>query len=121
MTDVITLRGLRVETIVGALDHERRQRQTVELDLDLERPFDAAAAGDDLGRTTNYAAVLALATDVVVSGAFILLETLVVAVANAVLDFDPEIEAVTVSVRKVVAPVAQHVASVGARTTRRRS
>ncbi len=117
MTGRIELRGLRVMAIVGALPEERRRTQPLEIDLDLERPFDAAARSDDLADTTNYAAVLARAESVVVDGRFVLLETLAERVARALLELDDQVSAVTVAVRKTRPPVDQDVATTGVRLT----
>ncbi len=120
MTDRIELLDLRVDAVVGALPFERERPQSLSLDLVVERSFAEAASRDDLTLTTNYAALLALAQAVVVDGQFVLLETLVYRVAEALLASDPAIEAATVTVRKLLPPVAQQVASVGASTTQRR-
>jgi len=76
---------------------------------------------DDLAETTNYAEILTLATRVARDGQFLLLETLAYRVAREVLAFDDEIDAVTVSVRKLRPPVPQDVATVGVRCTVTRS
>lgn len=113
MSDVIELRGLRLEAIVGVLAEERERPQPIEVDLDLERSFAAAAAHDDLGATTNYAEVLTLVERVIHEGRFLLLETLAHRVADAALGFDLAIDAVTVRVRKTRPPVPQAIDSVG--------
>jgi len=115
--DVIELRDLRIVAIVGALAHERVEPQPIALDIDIERDFTACAVNDDLSQTTNYAAVLDLVEQVVITGQFILLETLVRRVGAAILAFDEAIASVTVAVRKLEPPVAQDIATVGARTT----
>ena len=120
MSDVIELRGLRVNAVVGVLAEERERRQPLVIDLELVRPFREAAASDDLAGTTNYAEVLALAEAVVVEGHFLLLETLVHRVAEAVLDFDPAIESVLVRAHKPRPPGPQDVTSVGVACTLRR-
>jgi dihydroneopterin aldolase/2-amino-4-hydroxy-6-hydroxymethyldihydropteridine diphosphokinase len=120
LSDVIELRGLRVSAIVGVLPEEREREQPLSIDLDLERPFHDAAVGDDLLATTNYAEVLALVEGVVVEGHFLLLETLVHRVAQAVLDCDLAIESVRVRAHKLRPPVPQDVASVGVACTLRR-
>ena len=117
MRDVIELRDLRIVAIVGALAHERVEPQPIALDIDIERDFTACAVNDDLSQTTNYAAVLDLVEHVVITGQFILLETLVRRVGAAILAFDEAIVSVTVAVRKLEPPVAQDIATVGARTT----
>ena len=55
MSDVIELRGLAVDTVIGVYAWERGVRQRLLLDLDL--PTDAAAAAEDLDRTVDYDAV----------------------------------------------------------------
>jgi FolB domain-containing protein len=121
MDDLIELRGLRVSAVVGVLAEEREREQPLTLDIDLARAFRDAATSDDLAATTNYAEVLALAERVVVEGRFLLLETLVHRVAQAVLDYDRAIDAVSVRAHKTRPPVPQDVASVGVSCTLRRA
>jgi dihydroneopterin aldolase len=117
VSDVIELRDLRVSAVVGALAEERGRPQPLALDLDLVRPFKVAADHDDLTETTDYSAVLELASRIVTEGAFILLETLAYRVAREVLAFDPAITEVIVAVRKLRPPVSEDVATVGVRCT----
>ena len=120
MNDVIELRELRCSAVVGVLAQERERAQPLVFDLELVRPFEEAAINDDITETTNYADVLTLTTKVAVEGKFLLLETLVTRVAQKILDFDPAIKSVSVSVRKLQPPVPEDVATVGVRTTLRR-
>jgi dihydroneopterin aldolase len=115
--DVIELRDLRFDAIVGLLDFERVTPQPVSLDIDLVRPFAEAAATDDVAHTTNYALVITLAQRVVIEGRFLLLETLVARVAESILAFDGAIASVTVAVKKLRPPVEEVITSVGVRTT----
>jgi dihydroneopterin aldolase len=117
MNDVIELRGLRVDAIVGVLECERHSAQSLAFDIDVHRSFRAAAKGDNLSKTTNYAAIIKLTTGVAVEGKFLLLESLATRVAKKILDFDTAIKSVSVSVRKLQPPVEEDVASVGVRTT----
>ena len=55
--DLIVIRGLRVETIVGHYPYEREAPQPLDFDLDLAIPKDAAYGSDRLHDTINYAAV----------------------------------------------------------------
>jgi 7,8-dihydroneopterin aldolase/epimerase/oxygenase len=117
VNDVIELRELRCSAVVGVLAEERDRAQPLIFDLDLVRPFEAAAINDDIAETTNYADVLSLTVRTATEGRYLLLETLAYRVAYEVLALDPEIASVTVSVRKVRPPVAQDVASTGVRCT----
>lgn len=120
MSDVIEIRGLRVNAIVGVLAEERVREQPLLIDIDFGRPFAAAAAADDLSATTNYAEVLATAESVIVAGHFLLLETLVHRVARAVLDVDRAIEWASVRAHKSRPPVPYDVATLGVSCTLRR-
>ena len=117
MNDVIELRELRVQAVVGVLSEERDRPQPLALDIDIARPFEEASINDDLSETTNYADVLQIATKVATQGAFLLLETLAYRVAREVLAYDEWISSVTVAVRKLHPPVAEDVATVGVRCT----
>jgi len=115
--DVIELRDLRCEVIVGLLDHERENVQPIAMDIDIRRSFERAAQSDDVTNTTNYALIISMAQQIATDGKFLLLETLVTRVAQAILDFDPEVDAATVAVRKLKPPVPENIATVGVRTT----
>jgi len=117
VSDVIEIRDLRLSAIVGVLSEERERSQPLAIDLDLYRPFEAAAMNDDLAETTNYAAVISLTSKVVTEGQFLLLETLAYRVAYEILALDPEIARVSVAARKLRPPVAEDVATVGVRCT----
>ncbi|MGQ0431693.1 MAG: dihydroneopterin aldolase [Microthrixaceae bacterium] len=119
--DLIELRGLRVAGIVGVLAHERTQPQPLDLDLDLGLDLGPAGVSDDLADTIDYGAVCQAAEQVVTSTAFALLEALAQAIATAVLELDERMVHVTVWVRKLRPPVAQHLATSGVRVTRSRS
>lgn len=120
MSDRIELRGLRLRAVVGVLPEEREREQPLSIDVEIERPFAAAAADDDLAGTTNYAAILDLVERVVTQGRFMLLETLVTRVGRAVLDADGAIDAVQVRARKLRPPVTQDIDTVGVVSTSRR-
>jgi dihydroneopterin aldolase len=117
VSDVIELRELRLSAIVGVLREERDRAQPLALDIDVHRPFEEAAMSDDVSETTDYAAVLEIASRVAREGAFLLLETLAYRVAREVLAFDTAITAVTVGVRKLRPPVSFDVATAGVRCT----
>jgi dihydroneopterin aldolase len=115
--DVIELRDLRCEVIVGLLEYERETVQPIALDFDIRRSFERAAQSDDVTHTTNYALIITLAEKIAREGKFLLLETLVSRIAEAILEFDSEVDAVTVAVRKLQPPVPENIATVGVRTT----
>jgi 7,8-dihydroneopterin aldolase/epimerase/oxygenase len=119
--DVIELRGLRVSGIVGVLAHERTQPQPLDLDLDIALDLAPAGVSDDLADTVDYGALCATAEQIVGATSFALLEALAERIAVTLLDADPRIASITVSVRKLRPPVAQQLATSGVRITRART
>jgi len=87
--DIIYLHDLRIDTVIGVFDWERRIRQTVILDLEMAADIRRAAASDDLADTLNYKAVAKRLIDFVGHSDFQLVETLAERVAELVLqEFD---------------------------------
>ena len=52
--DKIFLDELKIETIIGIWEWERRIRQTVVIDLEMSADIAKAAATDDVADTLNY-------------------------------------------------------------------
>ena len=84
--DIIYLHDLRIDTVIGVFDWERRIRQTVILDLDLSADIRRAATSDNLDDTLNYKAVAKRLIDFVGHSEFQLVETLAERIAELVLD-----------------------------------
>jgi len=74
--DIIYLRGLKIEAIIGVFDWEREIKQTVVLDLEMAADIRQAAATDELEDTLNYKAVAKRLIDFVSHSEFKLVETL---------------------------------------------
>ena len=55
--DIVYIRDLRIDTIIGIYDWEREVRQTVSLDLKMASDIRKAAASDDIQHALNYKAV----------------------------------------------------------------
>lgn len=83
--DLIYVRNLRVECVIGVFEWERRTRQTVGIDLDLAADVARAARTDRLEDTLDYKAVAKRIVDFVGQSEFQLVETLADKVANVVL------------------------------------
>lgn len=83
--DVMFLRDLRIQTIVGVWDWERQMPQTVSIDLEIAADIAKAAASDKLDDTVNYKAVAKDVTRVVTDGQFKLVETMAERIAECVL------------------------------------
>ena len=74
--DIIFLRDLRIDTVIGIYDWERRIRQTVSLDLEMAVDIRKAAASDAIEDTLNYKAVAKRLIEFVEGSEFRLVETL---------------------------------------------
>lgn len=74
--DVVYIRELRADTIIGVHDWERRVRQTVVLDLEMAADNRRAAASDCLADALDYAAVAERLQSFIEQGEFQLIETL---------------------------------------------
>jgi len=74
--DIVYLRGLRIDTIIGIYDWERRTRQTVILDLEMGTDISRAAASERIEDTLNYKAVAKRLIQFVSESEFQLVETL---------------------------------------------
>ena len=119
--DHIELRGLRLAGVVGVLPHEQAQPQPLELDLDLVLDLAPAGASDDLADTVDYGAVCSAVEVIVSESSFALLEALAERIATALVTGDARLDAVTVAIRKLRPPVAQHLDTSGVRITRSRT
>lgn len=86
MKDTIFLHDLRVETVVGIWDWERKIRQTVSIDLELGADIRRAAGSDSIDDTLNYKAVAKRVQQFVGDSRFQLVETLAEKVAALILD-----------------------------------
>ena len=85
-TDIIYLNDLKIDTIIGIFDWERRVRQTVSLDLEMATDIRRAAASDDIGDTLDYKAVAKRLIEFVSASDFQLVETLAERCAMLLLD-----------------------------------
>ena len=97
--DHIFLHDLKVETIVGIWDWERKIRQTVSIDLKMGADIRRAAASDDIDETLNYKLVAKRVQQFVGDSSFQLVETLAERIAAVILD-DFDVPWVEVRVNK---------------------
>ena len=74
--DIVYLRDLRIDTVIGIYGWERRTRQTIILDLEMSADIARAAATDHIDDTLNYKAVAKRLIDFVGNSEFQLVETL---------------------------------------------
>ena len=83
--DIIYLRDLKIETIIGVYEWERHVKQIVRLDLEMAADIRKAADTDQIADTLNYKAVAKRLIDFVGHSDFQLVETLAERVAGIVL------------------------------------
>ncbi len=74
--DIVFIRGLRVDTVIGIYDWEREIRQTLILDLEMGTDISKAAASEDIADTLDYKAVSKRLAGFIEESEFLLVETL---------------------------------------------
>jgi dihydroneopterin aldolase len=84
--DIIYLKDLRIDTIIGIYDWERRTRQTIILDIEMGADIAKAAKTDDIEDTLNYKAVAKRIISFVENSEYQLVETLAQRIAEIILD-----------------------------------
>jgi 7,8-dihydroneopterin aldolase/epimerase/oxygenase len=83
--DIIFLHDLKVDTIIGIFDWERRITQTVVIDLDIQADIVKAARMDAINDTLDYKAVAKRVIEYVGDSEFLLVETLAERIAELIL------------------------------------
>ncbi len=100
--DIIFLRELKVETLIGVYEWEKRVPQTLQIDLDIAVPDSRAAHTDNIDDALNYADVVRDIQAALASRHFNLIETLAETIAQMLLN-DFKSPWVKVSVAKLQA------------------
>lgn len=80
--DTIFLHELKVDTVIGIWDWERKIRQTVVIDLDMAADIRKAAKTDSVDDTLNYKRVSKRVQQFVADSSFQLVETLAERIAE---------------------------------------
>jgi dihydroneopterin aldolase len=84
--DIVFIRDLRIDTVIGIYDWEREIRQTVVIDLEMGSDIARSAATDAIEDTLDYKAVSKRLSEFVKASEFKLVETLAERCATIVLD-----------------------------------
>ncbi len=98
--DIIFLRELKIETLIGVYEWEKRVPQTLQLDLEIALPSSRAGQSDNIKDALNYADIVRHIQDVLSSRHFNLLEALAEHLAQILLN-DFKAPWVRVSVAKL--------------------
>jgi len=84
LMDIVYIRALKIETVIGIFDWEREIKQSVCLDLDMAVDISKAAAGEDIDSTVSYKTVSDRLLEYVAKSEFLLVETMAEEVARIV-------------------------------------
>lgn len=84
--DIVYIRELEIETIIGIYDWEREQKQIVSLDLEMAWDIRPAAASEDITKTLDYKAVAKNLKEFIEGSQFLLVETLAEEVARRIIN-----------------------------------
>ncbi len=76
MTDIIFLRDLHIETLIGVFDWEREAKQTLIFDLEMAFDCQPAAESDEISNALNYKAVFDRLVEFIGQSEFFLIEKL---------------------------------------------
>jgi dihydroneopterin aldolase len=75
VTDIVSIRDLRVSTVIGVYDWEREVEQALTFAVEMPADVAKAASSDDLKDTLDYSAVAQTVKTTVIEGRFQLIET----------------------------------------------
>ena len=84
--DIIYISDLRIETVIGIYDWERKIKQTVVLDIEMAGDCRRAALSDDVADTLNYKSVAKRLIDFVGTSEYQLVETLAERCAEIIME-----------------------------------
>lgn len=87
--DIVFIRGLCIEAVIGIYDWEREIRQPLIFDLEMAADIRKAAANDDIEDTLNYKTISKRLESFVNESNFQLVETLAEKCAEIILDEFP--------------------------------
>ena len=75
VTDTVSIRDLRVTTVIGVYDWERETEQALVFAVDMAADVAKAATRDDLADALDYSSAAQTVKAVVIKGKFLLIET----------------------------------------------
>ncbi|MGB3623812.1 MAG: dihydroneopterin aldolase [Ketobacter sp.] len=84
--DIVFVRELKIQTVIGIFDWERAIRQTVVLDLEMASDIAKAGRNDNIDDALNYKSVSDRITAFVEASQFQLVETMAEKIAALVMD-----------------------------------
>jgi dihydroneopterin aldolase len=100
--DIIFLRELKIDTLIGVYDWEKRVPQTLQIDLEIALPSSLACQTDNIDDALNYADIVREIQSALASRHYNLIEALAESIAQILID-DFKAPWVKVSVAKLQA------------------
>lgn len=97
---LVSIKNLHVDTTIGIYEHEQEKPQPLFFDLDMHADIKAAAKNDSISDALDYAVVAEHIETLVKANQKKLLESLIVYIADQLLENFPNIEKLTLTVRK---------------------
>ena len=85
MKDIIYIKDLRVQTIIGIFGWERKIRQVVSIDIEISTDCKKSAETDDIKDTLNYKTVVKHIEKFVAGSSFQLVETMAEKISEIIL------------------------------------
>lgn len=82
--DIVYIRDLRIETIIGIYDWEREVKQTISLDLEMAHDIRRAAETDDIEHALNYKSIAKRLIAFIEASEFLLVERMAEEIARIV-------------------------------------
>lgn len=98
--DAIIIEGLKVDTVIGCFNWERKIIQPLMLDLTIHNDLNQAAQSDELDDTLNYAQICELAAQVIQQAKPKLIEHAAQLVLEKLFLVFPSIESIIITIRK---------------------
>ncbi len=86
MTDIVFIRELRIETVIGIYDWERKIKQDVVFDIEMATDIRKAAQSDNIEDALDYKTISKRIVEFVEQSKFQLVETLAEKVAAIILN-----------------------------------
>ena len=84
--DIVFIRDLQIETVIGIYDWERKVRQIISLDIDMATDIQKAASSDNIDDTLSYKTVAKRLIAFVEESEFELVESLAEKICAIILD-----------------------------------
>ncbi|MBM4226256.1 MAG: dihydroneopterin aldolase [Gammaproteobacteria bacterium] len=84
--DIVFLHGLKIDTVIGIWDWERKLKQTLVIDLDMGADLSIPGRSDNIEDTLDYKSVTKRIMKLADESAFLLVEKLAETIADILLD-----------------------------------